>query len=231
MITDDLTRLRNEYANRTHRLAGSDIYSIFNPANLFTYQQRQRDTLKLLRRNGFYPLGEHTILELGCGTGGVLLEYLTYNANPACLHGTDLLPVRVEKAHARLSHLPLTCSDGQSLPYSNNTFDLVLQYTVFTSVLNDGVKANLAREMLRVLRPSGMVLWYDFWLNPTNPQTLGIRPKEIRLLFPNCTFDFHRITIAPPIARRLAPVSWLVSAFLEKLTIFNTHYLAAIRPK
>ena len=38
----DLHRLRNEYEDRARRLAGSDIYSWFNPANLFI--QRTRTT-------------------------------------------------------------------------------------------------------------------------------------------------------------------------------------------
>ena len=226
----DVTRLRTEYANRRRRLAGSDLYSPFNRANLFALQQRQRNTLALLRSHGFYPLQGRHIFELGCGSGGVLLESLTSGATPFQLHGTDLLLDRVAEAHTRLPCLPLTCADGQYLPYPSNSFDLVLQYTAFSSILNDGVKSNLAREILRVLRPKGMILWYDFWLNPTNPQTVGVRPKEIRALFPSCTFDFLRITLAPPIARRLVPISWLLSAFLEKLTIFNTHYLVAIRP-
>ena len=226
----DITRLRTEYADRRRRLASSDIYSPFNRANLFALQQRQRNTLALLRSNGFYPLEDRHIFELGCGSGGVLLEYLTCGATPFQLHGTDLLPDRVAEAHTYLPYLPLTCADGQNLPYPSTSFDLVLQYTAFSSILDDGVKANLAREILRVLRPKGMILWYDFWLNPTNRQTLGIRPKEIRALFPSCTFEFHRITLAPPIARRLVPISWLLSAFLEKLALFNTHYLVAIRP-
>jgi ubiquinone/menaquinone biosynthesis C-methylase UbiE len=230
MTADDLDRLCSEYADREQRLAGSDIYSPFNKANLFAIQQRQRETLALLRQKGFYPLSEKAILELGCGTGGVLLEYLTYGANPNRLHGTDLLSQRVEQAHARLSHLPLTCADGQALPYRRNSFDLVLQYTVFTSVLDEEVKANLAGEMLRVLRPGGMILWYDFWLNPTNPQTEGIRPSEIRSLFPGCDVEFRRITLAPPLARRLVPISWVMAFLLEKLRVFNSHYLVAIRP-
>jgi hypothetical protein len=75
-----------------------------------------------------------------------------------------------------------------------------------------------------------MILWYDFWLNPTNPQTEGIRPSEIRTLFPGCDFEFRRITLAPPLARRLVPVSWVVAFLLEKLRVFNSHYLVAIRP-
>jgi hypothetical protein len=36
------------------------------------------------------------------------------------------------------------------------------------------------------------------WLNPTNPQTRGIRPAEIRRLFPDCKYHFERITLTPP---------------------------------
>ena len=49
----------------------------------------------------------------------------------------------------------------------------------------------------------------SFWLNPTNPQTRGVRPAEIRQLFPGCSFKFERITLAPPITRRLARIGKL----------------------
>jgi hypothetical protein len=76
----------------------------------------------------------------------------------------------------------------------------------------------------------------SLWLNPANPQTRGIRPVEIRRLFPGCHFTFERITLAPPIARRLASFSWGLCMFLESLKIFNiipfgdTHYLVSMRP-
>lgn len=228
---NDMDRLRKEYADRENRLSGSDLYSPFNPANLFIMQQRHRITLSVLRRHGFFPLLKQRILEVGCGTGGVLSEYLSYGASPRILHGSDLLSNRIKQAHAALPFLSLTCADGQNFPYARDAFDLVLQYTVFSSILDERIKAHIANEMLRAVRkPGGMILWYDFWLNPTNPQTRGIHPSEIRRLFPGCQFEFHRITLAPPIVRRLVPVSWLLCAFLEKLKIFNTHYLVAIHP-
>lgn len=226
----DLDRLRTEYADRARRLANSDIYSPFNTSYLFTLHQRQRAVLDLLRRSGIQQLQNKSILEVGCGRGGVLHEFLGLGASPDLLHGTDLLPDRVADAHSLLPHLPITCADGQHLPYKDSSFDLVLQYTVFSSVLDIEVKRNLAREMLRVLRPRGLILWYDFWFNPTNRQTKGIRPKEIRELFPTCSYAFRRITLAPPIARKLASRSWLACYFMESLTVFNTHYLAAIQP-
>jgi hypothetical protein len=106
-----------------------------------------------------------------------------------------------------------------------------MQYTALSSILDEAVRGNIALEMRRVLKPGGMILWYDFWVNPINPQTHGIRLAEIRRLFPDCVFEFHKITLAPPLARRLVPLSWGLALFLEGLRIFNTHFLVIIVPK
>ena len=228
---DDLARLRREYAARRQRLAGTDRYSLANPAHLFAIQQRKRAVLRLLRHQGFPSLAGRAILELGCGSGGVLAEYLSYGANAPLLHGVDLLPARLNEARHWLPRLPLACANGRHLPYPDGSFDLVLQYTAFSSLLDAELKAGLAREMVRLLRrPAGMILWYDFWLNPTNRQTQGLRPAEIKQLFPGCRFEFRRITLAPPLARRLVPFSWLLAGLVEKLGLLNSHYLVAIRP-
>lgn len=228
--SDDLVRLRQEYAGRETRLAGSRLYSFLNPAHLFMIQSRARAVLAMLARHGVTDLKDRRILELGCGRGGVLLEYQAWGAAPERLFGIDLLFDRVRDAHQASSKYPLACANGENLPYPRGSFDIVLQYTAFSSVLEDGVKQNLAREMVRVLRAGGIILWYDFWLNPTNRQTRGIRPGEVRRLFPGCACDFKKITLAPPIARRIVPVSWFLASFLENLGFLNTHYVAAIWP-
>jgi SAM-dependent methyltransferase len=227
---DDVERLRREYARRAREIDEA-YYSPFDRANLFILQQRQRSLLDLLRRQGCSSLAAKQLLEVGCGGGGVLLEYLGLGAAPAGLHGTDLLLPRVATAKSRLPHLPLTCADGRFLPYGRHSFDLVLQYTVFSSILDTAVKQQLAQEMMRVLRPGGLIIWYDFWFNPTNRQTQGIRPAEIRRLFPHCTHTFYRLTLAPPLARRLVPLSWTLALLLEKLRLFNSHYLVAVRSR
>ena len=227
---NDITRLRGEYEDRKHRFDGSDLYSWFNQANLFSLHQRQRAILALLKKNKFTDLSNLLILEVGCGGGGVLTEYLNFGASPENLHGVDLLPDRLRHAHHILPASGLANADGQSLPYSDKTFDLILQSTAISSILDPELRKNICADMLRVLKPNGLILSYDFWLNPTNLQTRGILPREIKHLFPNCQYDFQRITLAPPIARRLAPISWGLCLFLESLKILNTHYLAVIRP-
>jgi SAM-dependent methyltransferase len=216
----DLTRLRAEYKGRARRLAGQDTYSLFNPVHLFAIQQRQRDVLKLLREEGFFPMDDQPVLEIGCGAGGVLHEYLTFGGSPKSLFGVDLIQERVWEAHSLLPQLQLAVADGQDLPFTSQSFNLVLQYTAFSSVLDASVKTRIAQDMLRVLRPGGMIVWYDFWLNPTNPQAQGISAGEIRRLFPGCSVRLKRVTLAPPIARRLVRVSWLAAALLEKFKIW-----------
>lgn len=228
--SDDISRLRTEYADRARRLAHSDVYSVFNQANLFAVQSRQRAVLAVLHAHGFTDLSSLRILEMGCGAGGVLTEYLGFGASPRNLFGVDLLPLRLGHAHSRLPGSNFYNANGASLPFPPGSFDLVLQSTAISSILDPELRRAICSDMIRVLRPGGMVLSYDFWLNPVNKQTHGIRPAEIKHLFPHCRYEFHRITLAPPIARRLVPVSWGLSLLLESLKLLNTHYLVAIRP-
>jgi ubiquinone/menaquinone biosynthesis C-methylase UbiE len=224
----DLARLRGEYARR--RADSSDRYSAFNPSHLYALHQRQRALTAPLRRHGIVSLAGKRILEVGCGDGGVLIEYLTYSAALPMLIGIDLLEDRLSDARRRAPCARLACANGQALPFPDAAFDLVLQYTAFSSILDDRIKSDMASEMRRVLRPSGHIIWYDFWLNPTNPQTRGIRQPEMRRLFANCEIAVSRVTLAPPIARRLVPISWIAAAALERLTLLNTHFIALITP-
>lgn len=225
---NDIARLRGEYEDRKRRFTGSDLYSWFNPSNLFAIQIRQRAILHALKQNGLTKLDDLSILEMGCGGGGVLTEYLNFGASPENLYGVDLLFDRLIHAHDILPNSILANADGQSLPFSSQAFDLVLQSTAISSILDSELRQRICADMLRVVKPSGLILSYDFWLNPTNPQTRGLTPSEIKILFPNCKYVFHKITLAPPIARKLVPISWGLSLFLESLKFLNTHYLAII---
>ena len=92
------------------------------------------------------------------------------------------------------------------------------------------VKVAVAAEMLRVLKPGGAVIWYDFaYDNPSNRTVKGIGAREIRSLFPACEVTLQRVTLAPPLARRLVPISWMAALLCEGLVVANTHYLGLIR--
>lgn len=226
---NDLDRLRHEYNNRRHRMELLDLYSTKNPAFRYIYKQRHNELLSSLIQNGVNNLAGLKLLEVGCGSGGVLHEYLNIGISASALFGIDLLFDRLLEAQNRIPIAGISNADGQNLPFPEEKFDLVVQYTAFSSVLDPIVKKNMALEMLRVLKPQGRVIWYDFWWNPTNRQTKGITPREIKLLFPNSSYQFQKITLAPPITRKLISFSKKAVVLLEKLGVFNTHYLAIIK--
>jgi len=223
-------RIKSVYSSRFDQSRLSGLYTLFSPASLFSLQSRQRASIQCLRNAGHMSLKGLRVLDVGCGSGGDLRFLLALGAEPCDLYGVDLLSDRLSSARHLSPHLGWTQGNAVRLPFAEASFDLVTQSTLCSSVLDRALKQQIAFEMLRVLKRDGLILWYDFWLNPTNPQTHGIRPREIRQLFPGCNYEFHRVTLAPPIARRLASHSWLLCSVLERLRVFNTHYLVAIRP-
>ena len=86
--------------------------------------------------------------------------------------------------------------------------------------------------MLRVTKPDGLILWYDFlYDNPKNPDVRGVRKREIQRLFPGCSVGLRKVTLAPPIVRRLAARAWWLCTILEAIPLLRTHYLGVIRKR
>jgi ubiquinone/menaquinone biosynthesis C-methylase UbiE len=217
------------------RLERDDVrYSWFNPSYQFMVQQRERrllDLLAVLCQREFAELQNKTILEVGCGTGQWLRDFVKWGAKPENVTGIDLLVDRLAKARRLCPPaVRIQCASGAHLPFLDETFDLVFQSTVFTSILNSDLKRRVAAEMVRVVKRQGLILWYDYHVNnPRNPDVRGVKRREIYELFQNCQIDLERITLLPPLARALAPYSYLACYLLEKLPLLCTHYLGAIR--
>jgi len=221
------TRIKSVYTQRQ----GSSRYSWFNQGQLFRMHELEGDVLAVLRSAGFEDLHDKKILEIGCGQGHLLREFIKWGACPANVTGIDLLPDRVDQAKEFCPReVHIACGNAASLTFGNGCFDCVLQFTVFTSVFDLTMKQQMAREMIRVLKNDGLILWYDYHVdNPWNRDVRGIRKREIAELFPECRIELRRVTLIPQLARLLAPWSWLVCYALERLLILNTHYLGVIR--
>ena len=184
----------------------------------------------MLARRGCVPLDAKKILEIGCGTGYWLRQFVKWGARPENIVGIDLLPDRIAIAKQLCPEgVSLQCGNAANLEFPDASFDLILQSTVLTSVLDATMRRQIATEMLRVLKPHGLILWYDFRVeNPRNPDVRAVKKRDIHQLFPGSRIDLRRITLAPPLARLLAPYSWLTCSLLEKIPWLCTHYLGVI---
>ena len=225
----EIARIRNEYARRDREIS-RDVYGWGRAVNRYYHCQIYRHSVAALAREGLFPLDDLAVADIGCGRGSWLLEFAQWGARARNLAGIDLAPDRVEEARQRLPGVDLRAGDARNTGWASSSFDIVSQFTVFTSVLDAAVKQALAAEMLRLVRPSGVILWLDFrFSDPANPHTRGIGREEIRRLFPKCTVRLRSLILAPPIARRVVNLSWMLALALEKIPCLRTHYLAIIR--
>lgn len=223
-------RIRDVYARRTTGSCAG-LYSFFNRGNLFMIQERERRVLSSLARAGWSSLQAVRILDVGCGAGFWIRDLIRWGADPRHITGVDLLEPRVKEARCLSPEgVTILCRNAAELEFPDESFDLIIQSTVFTSILNRDVQQRLAREMVRVLRPNGLILWYDFHMNnPRNPDVRGVTSREIQQLFGDCTIELSRMTLAPPVTRMLAPLSWFACQLLSAVPWLCTHYLGTIR--
>lgn len=225
----DADEVRRAFARQAERWQ-DESYRSWMPGNLFLHQEGERAWTELLRRNGFLPLGDRRVLDVGSGSGRLLVRMSFLGASSENLAGVDLLEHEVEKARALAPHIDFRVGDATQLPFEDRSFDLVTTFTTFSSMRADETRKAAAAEVRRVLRPGGAVLWYDFWVNPRNPEVQALGMKDIEGLFPGSEIDAKRVTLAPPIARRVARVSWFACSLLDAFPFLRTHWLALIRP-
>jgi SAM-dependent methyltransferase len=191
--------------------------------------ERARIQASLLRQwLGVNKLSDMDILEVGCGTGENILNLIALGASPDRVVGNELLEARMRAAKLRLpSAVRLHLGDGSRLPDSYGPFDLVMQFVVFSSILDDSLLASLASRMWAILKPGGIVLSYDFVVdNPSNSDVRGIPLRRLKTLFPEGQFTAKPLTVAPPLAR---VVSDKLYPLLAIVPFLKTHCLCAIR--
>jgi SAM-dependent methyltransferase len=223
----EIERIRAEYERRTRDIP-KNFYSWERLPNYFLDTQLVRDCIVQLTKEKMFPLLDKRVCDIGCGSGRWLLEFAQWEASD--LSGIDLDETRLQRAKERLPSASVHAGDARHLPWADSSFDLVSHFTVFSSILNDAVRQQVAAEMLRIVKPDGVILWFDFRVNnPRNPGVRGIGSREIQALFPGCSVRLKSVTLAPPIARAVVPISWIAATALEKLPFLRTHYIGIIR--
>lgn len=112
---------------------------------------RRNILLEILKRYvGESADGTRRILDVGCGTGTML----TYLARFGSAEGVDIDTEAIEYCRARgLKQVSQSAAD--SLPFANDTFDLVTALDVVEHIDDD---LGVLREVRRVLRPGGQLL-------------------------------------------------------------------------
>lgn len=201
-----------------------------NNTNLYFnhYSQCERELkYKAIFFEKFTDISDKRIIEIGAGTGINIYFFQKTGFDNKHIYANELLPDRFEILKKNFTNINLIEGDAANIDANlRETFDIVFQSTVFTSILDSSFRQVLADRMWNLLKPGGFILWYDFvYDNPKNKDVVGIKKAEIRQLFPQSKkIKFYRTTLAPPIGRRVKKMYHLFNLF----PFLRTHVIAVI---
>jgi ubiquinone/menaquinone biosynthesis C-methylase UbiE len=227
-MSEELDRIAQTYRGYEDSQA-ADRWSLANPGNRAALHERQKTVQELLAEHGWLPLGSRRVLEVGCGTGAELARLMDYGATPENLVGVDLLADRVATAKHSFPDLDLRIANAERLDFDDAAFDLVLAITLFSSIMSKAMSRNVATEIDRVMKPGGALLWYDFRCdNPRNRNVRGISEAEVHELFPRLNGTLRRITLLPPLSRRLGPLTPILYRAFSAVPGLRTHLVGLL---
>lgn len=231
-LNPEVERLKRIYKGYADSHCALERWSPTNLGNQSIVRERQAVAKGLFEKHGFLPLADRRILDVGCGGGGELARLLEWGANPANLYGVDLLPERIEAARSAYPNFHFQVANAETLSFPEGAFDIVLVFTVLSSILDENMASRISNEIARVLRPGGAVLLYDFrYRNPYNPNTRPITKTDMLRYFPGFKTEIKRVTLMPPVARRLGLLTPYLYPALRWIRFLCTHYIALlIRP-
>jgi len=177
--------------------------------NLLNLHAYERASARALARRFGYGIEDCMALEVGCGFCGHLITLQRFGVPPQNLHGVDLREEPIVSARARFPMLQLTVGDARRLPYPDAHFDIITQNVCFTSILSEETRREVAQEMMRTLKPGGVILWYDFrYDNPRNQSVRSVNGAQLRSYFPGMKARVKPILLFPWLARYMGSSAW-----------------------
>jgi SAM-dependent methyltransferase len=151
--------------------------------------------LLALAQERFGETSGRNVLDVGCGVGltdGFLEPHV------GSIVGTDVSEEMVRRAAAENPAVTYTAYDGHTLPFEDDSFDLVFAICVVHHVLPGRWDAFVG-ELARVTRSAGLVAIGEH--NPLNPLT--------RLVVSRCSFDGDAVLLGRRVARGLLTAAGL----------------------
>ncbi|MBW8014702.1 MAG: methyltransferase domain-containing protein [Planctomycetes bacterium] len=224
MTSNESDRVKKAYDARKKK-GWSNRYPLYQKGTLHEMQWRERVMLSMLE-DALGDLGDKRILDIGCGSGGTLKPFLKYGLKMENCYGVDILDGKIEEAKLALPSMNFACCSAEDIPFEKNSFDLVTTFTCLSSVLDNNIRKSICHQAIDMLRPGGWALVYDFFVNnPYNPDVKAVTLNELKSYFQNCTCRSKKVTLLPPLSRRLAKYSLALCSVLGTIPLLRTHRL------
>ena len=98
----ELDQIRERYLRRDHSDRYAALYSPLRPDQYMTEQEKERIFLSILSRFDWAAIKTMKVLDIGCGGGGNILQFLRWGFLPENIKGSELMPDHCAHARHRL---------------------------------------------------------------------------------------------------------------------------------
>jgi ubiquinone/menaquinone biosynthesis C-methylase UbiE len=197
-----------------------------NPEVLFQGFAFESSVTNALRATQLPP-DTARVLDVGCGSGNSLLNFIKLGFKAENLYGIDILEERVETGISKFPNLKLSVGDATDLKFSTGSFDIVFESTMFLQITDDNLACRIGTEMIRVTKPGGFIVLVDWrYGKPGKSEFSAVNSERISKLFSvnkaTCVFASYKGALIPPVGRflsaNLPSTYFLVQALFPFLT-------------
>ena len=225
MSSDEISRLRKIYTEALR----DGRWDVDGPGRQQMAKERSDAIEAFLDTRPGPPLCECRFLDVGCGYGNQLRWFNERGAQPENLFGVDLLPAHIDSARKRYPDFNLSLSNAEHLNFPDDSFDIIVAFTIFSSLIDSRMAENVASEMRRVLKKSGAILWYDMrYPNPRNSSVQAMTRRRINCLFPGMATQLTSISLLPPLADRLGRTAAITYPLVAGIPFLRSHYIGLL---
>jgi len=204
-------------------------WSLDNYGNKYMIEEKFKVSKDLLKKSNL-NLQSGKILEVGCASGSIIDFLISLGAEVDNICGIDIRPDRVKDAKKFFPNMEIMVMNACQMEFPNCNFDFISVSTLFSSVLKNDIRSLMASEIRRVLKPGGIIMYYDLRINnPFNKNIIGINKKEIDNLFPNMEKQLKKITLLPPLTRILGVTLPYSYPFFSMIPLLKSHYIGLFK--
>ncbi len=225
----EIERIENIYEKYLDDERFNQKWSLDNEGN----KQIEREKFNLVNSfviSTYEELNNLKVIEIGCSSGNMIDTLKRVGIKDKNIFGIDIRSERLKLTKRKYPHSNIITMNATNITFENDTFDFITVFTLFSSIINPDIRKSIAKEIIRILKPGGFILFYDVrYNNPFNKNLVAIRIREIKRLFPKMQFKVDRVTILPPLVRMLGKANSYLYKYLSSINFLNTHYFIKIK--
>jgi len=174
----------------------NSIYSDNHPIGRYSRKILFAGLHKFLKNHFIHnkSLKTSKLLDVGCGSGGMIEYFVSKGFLPAHCYGVDLSVSRISAAKKLLPGANFVTGNALNQHFTNVSFDLITSFDLYSHITSEKEILEGLINVNRSLSENGIFIWYDIYSKdhynaPKNSESWGFNKQQMIQLAQNAGFE------------------------------------------